>query len=277
MTKRFGPGQEDNALVEVQVLRALHGTKVAPALRAVRAHPHGCDLELARVTGLPWPPRPAAKLVVALAEALAALHSTPAPTAVARRSRRRPARTAQGITREAAWRLDDFARAPGIDESHRLAARSWRAAILRGLLPVAREAERELSCAPRGLCHGDLKPANLVVCGARVVLLDFELAQLADPAWDLAVAAVGLSMTAAHEDLLLRAYEPARGWRGPFASRYSAYRLAELVYWPVLSVTEGARLRALGRRPPGPTRRLHLERARTALSLLVGEDLAPLW
>ena len=97
-----------------------------------------------------------------------------------------------------------------------------------GLIPALREARARWSrlC----LIHGDLKHDNVLVCGAgasrRVVLVDWEMARLGDPAWDLAALAARLPMAAPTEGpwtedagagvaLLLGAYAAASGLPAP--------------------------------------------------------------
>jgi aminoglycoside phosphotransferase (APT) family kinase protein len=65
---------------------------------------------------------------------------------------------------------------------------------------------REARSRWRRMClvHGDLKHDNVLVCGAGaarpVVVVDWEMARIGDPAWDLAALAVRLPMAASSDD-----------------------------------------------------------------------------
>lgn len=105
-----------------------------------------------------------------------------------------------------------------------------RAANAPWLVPHARGLEE--SDAPRVLCHGDIKASNLRVVRGRVVFIDFEAVRIADPAWELANAAIGLTLSPRDEDTLVLTY-CERAKRDPVATfiRFHAWRLVGLVYF----------------------------------------------
>lgn len=71
--------------------------------------------------------------------------------------------------------------------------------------------------APRRPCHNDLVPANVIVDGPNLVLIDWEYAAPNDPLWDLAYLAVEAPLDAAAEQRLSAAYgvDPAGARRLP--------------------------------------------------------------
>ncbi len=141
-----------------------------------------------------------------------------------------------------------------------------RAANAPWLLPHVRGLEQGEE-APRVLCHGDIKASNLRVVRGRVVFIDFEAARLADPAWELANAAIGLMLSPREEDELVTTY-CLHARRDPVTTfiRFHAWRLIGLVYFAD-EVPQRARLgQSMRARVPVLRRR-----ARTVRQLLRSE------
>jgi len=66
----------------------------------------------------------------------------------------------------------------------------------------------EIAAAPIGAVpsHGDAVPENLLDTGARVYLIDWEYAGMADPAWDLAILSLEAGFDAGEQARLLAAH-----------------------------------------------------------------------
>jgi thiamine kinase-like enzyme len=68
--------------------------------------------------------------------------------------------------------------------------------------------EKGLNAAPVSprLCHNDLRAANILQTGDRLYLIDWELAGMGDPFFDLADFAINQALSESDERLLLEAY-----------------------------------------------------------------------
>lgn len=121
-------------------------------------------------------------------------------------------------------------------------ARLFAARTVRRLRSCVRSAQRHLDRrwwgldeAGRALCHGDLRPSNLLFDGGEARLLDFEHAGLADPMADLSRFVTFAGLSPPQELCLLDAYCEATG--AAELERYFAYRPIT----PVFSALAGAR------------------------------------
>lgn len=198
---------------ELEVLRRRVGPKVMRVERSAR----GLALELEHVGTGRWPRRTeSAALVESLGRGLKKLH------------------TLKGVA------------APELPPSPSAHARPVNARVAQLLAAQ----ERALEPGPTVLCHGDLKPSNVRVTGARAHLIDFERALYAERAWELACAADRLNLRAA---LLPALWKSAGLKRGDEVARAGLYRLA----WTHLVATRPA----LG----GPTSRRLKAEARARL------------
>lgn len=227
-SKTFPPDRAEDARREAAVLRALEGRRVAPSLRAVRPRPGGgAALALDRLQGGPWPSDASATLAAALGALLGRLHRAALPP---------------GVTLE---------RLPALPSGH-VPQGGPQAAALRGLRRFLVAQERGLPPARPVLCHGDLKPENLLVRGRALALVDFERACLADPAWELACAMDRLELDAPARAALLGAWAGAAR-DGSLAVRVQLYRLAWRAALPrAVAALEGE----TGRRPSATAQRL---------------------
>ncbi|MBL8955917.1 MAG: (d)CMP kinase [Myxococcaceae bacterium] len=121
-------------------------------------------------------------------------------------------------------------------------ARLIGARTRRGLAAALRDGHRHvesrwwgLDGVRRTLCHGDLRPANLLFFRGEARLIDFEHAGLADPMADLSRFAVFSGLSSSQELCLLDAYAEAMGVVE--LERYFAYRPLT----PVFAAVAGAR------------------------------------
>lgn len=140
---------------------------------------------------------------------------------------------------------------------------AWLAALgdggadpeVRAALPRLREeveAAARLPGAPRGLCHGDLFPDNVLWLGDRIgYLLDWEMACTEAFAWDLAVAVDAWCWTGAGHDraravALLEGYRSRRKLEPETVAALHPYARLQAARWAL------GRLRAFpGGRPAG--------------------------
>jgi aminoglycoside phosphotransferase (APT) family kinase protein len=252
VSKHFPAARARDAHVESAVLRALHGTGLAPRLLAHDVEADGAvTLTLSRLPGRPFPRRATPALAAALGDALARLHA---------RARAVPRRTTVDVLAgDAARHLRDALRHGGLggatatDALPRESARgdsSRSTDAVRALADLL--AAQSAGAAPLALCHADLKPEHLRVGRDAVALLDFERACLADPAWELACAMDRLALDAPARHALLAAYA-ARRFDPRLAVRVLAFRLAWL---PLLPRAVAALEQETGRRPGRTARRL---------------------
>lgn len=72
----------------------------------------------------------------------------------------------------------------------------WIAFLAPATAPVVARARSALARppapAPDACCHGDWVPSHLLADGARTAVIDLDLAQMADPAWEIAMALAAL-------------------------------------------------------------------------------------
>ena len=203
--KQFDAGESELFDAEVAVARAAARAGVGPRVLAATAS----RLTTARV-GRPFAKNP--ETLRALAQTLARFHRLPVPPAIERAQYR--------------WLPASI-----VEYAKATRARSPRATPL---LAHARGLEPLVEGAPLALCHGDVKVSNLRVWRGEVTLVDFEAARVADPAWDLANAALGLTLTAPEEDLLVATWADASGEsRVSALCRFHAWRLVGLVFHPL--------------------------------------------
>ncbi|ADZ69671.1 choline/ethanolamine kinase family protein [Polymorphum gilvum] len=71
--------------------------------------------------------------------------------------------------------------------------------------------------------HGDLVAGNVLVAAGRIVLIDWEYSAMADPAWDLAYAALECGLDGGAERAMLATYAAAAGWV-PAADRLAGFK-----------------------------------------------------
>ncbi len=260
---------EDTALgrTEAAALSALAGTGRAPRLLRVDSDRDGSTLLLSKVEGAPLTTvNP--DVLRALAQSLAAVHSV-STTGLESTVQRVPC-SAVLLGKRLGRLLSELQEHRVFD---RRALSAWAAALARSVMPHLRGLEPVFNQARPALCHGDLKPDNVLVHRGQVVLVDFEQARLADPACDLARAAVVLGLSGDEEDTLLHAWATPGDDAAPLAIRFHGYRLLALAWFPLARALAEHR----GERRPdsalSATLDLSLERAQTALSLLHGRPV----
>jgi len=106
----------------------------------------------------------------------------------------------------------------------------WMQGLEAGADPLRVQAERRLGALEalprpaRVLCHSDLHPANLVVTGRGLVLLDWEYAHVSEALWDLAGWACNNDLEPTVRAILLASY------LGRPASGAEAQRLEDLAW-----------------------------------------------
>lgn len=214
--KTFPAGREADCALEASVLRALAGLELAPPLRRGDA----LALDLQRIDGSAWPARPGVALAFTLGQQLGRLHRV-------RRVKAPPL--------------------PGPPSAH-------VARVAPGpLVKFLRAQERSLRPVAPVLCHGDLKPENLVVARGGVWLIDLERAVLSDPAWELACAMDRLALDAPCRQALLEGWTSTFGADEQVAQRTQLFRVAWRV---VLPHAVAALERETGRRPSARARAL---------------------
>lgn len=142
------------------------------------------------------------------------------------------------------------------------------------------QATHPLHPRPFSLLHGDLHRKNFIVDGyGQMWTIDWELAMVGDPLYDLATHLHLMRYPARQQAIVMKLWRDAVEQARPGASagmaddldRYLAYKQVQSVYTDILR--EGRKLKA--EKSPNPLRllrtgaRIHdaLERARTALSL----------
>jgi aminoglycoside phosphotransferase (APT) family kinase protein len=114
--------------------------------------------------------------------------------------------------------------------------------------------------APAVVCHGDLHPMNLLFDGDRVVaVLDWELARLADPAFDVARTSMLLRLSPAAVPHVPRAIAKrmARRLSKAFVENYRQHRGVDetsLQWHEALHCLRTATIATLGAQPSAPPR-----------------------
>jgi len=130
-------------------------------------------------------------------------------------------------------------------------------ALLNG---VAWLANHKPNFAPPVVCHGDLHPLNLLFEGDRVVaVLDWELARLADPAFDVARTSMLLRLSPAKVPHVPRiaARRMSRRLSKAFVENYRLHRGVDegsLQWHEALHCLRTATIATLGAQPSAPTR-----------------------
>jgi aminoglycoside phosphotransferase (APT) family kinase protein len=119
-------------------------------------------------------------------------------------------------------------------------AQGYLASLPEDVRPLAEGGVRALGHALRDagpatpvLAHVDFQAANVIATAGGPVVLDWEYARAAEPAWDLAVFAAVASLGTAAVDRLGAAYEAAGGRvdRARLPLLMDAYGLIELLWW----------------------------------------------
>ncbi|MGD9644591.1 MAG: phosphotransferase [Pirellulales bacterium] len=77
---------------------------------------------------------------------------------------------------------------------------------IEAILDDAGELERSLSACKPALCHNDLLPANLIDDGTKTWIVDWELAGVGHPMFDLGGLSSNAGLDSAAEEVLLSAY-----------------------------------------------------------------------
>jgi len=280
VVKRFHAAERELALTEAAVQQAAAAVGAAPRLLALQTDDAGRTSLTSERVSRPWPARARTQDVQALALTLARLHGATVPRSVRADRGRRVPRSLVVYCQAAAAHLKVVGDSPVLEPGERALIRSWRGALQRGLLPHARDLERCFGRARLALCHGDLKRSNLRRSDDAVLLIDFEAARLADPAWDLADACLTLGLTAELEDALLDCYREATAAKGSLLVRWAGYRLAGLVFFPVetllrIETALVGRHAFQGHSAIETAQRL-ADRGAAALSLLVGQRVSSL-
>lgn len=182
---------------------------VLSSLRPVRVG----DLELTyrEVVGVHWPRRASAALAYRLGQQLGRLHGVKAPRVVPP--------------------------LPGTPSEH-----LRRVVKHRELVGLLRGEETHLAAVSPVLCHGDLKPENVIVHAGEVALIDFENAVVADPAWELACAMDRLFLDERSRHALLAGWVSQRGSNDvQLAQRVQLFRIAWRVIGPIAHAAQRAR------------------------------------
>lgn len=155
----------------------------------------------------------------------------------------------------------------------------WANALERRVVPWARGLERSTRPGALVLCHGDVKPSNLRLLNGAVRFIDFEAARIAEPAWELANAALTLRLNAREEDRLLETATAPAG-RAAMAARFHAWRLLSQLYFPLDLLGRHQHARRTGVAVRGRSAfedfTLHATRARELLTALGPERFEPL-
>ena len=120
------------------------------------------------------------------------------------------------------------------------------------LAPLVEEEISRMLAARLTLVHGDYSPKNMFVYPDRVLLLDFEVAHLGDPAFDAAFCLTHLVLHAAHVPALAESYLGlARTFWETYAGALAAVRTAQAgsphgpAAWDLAGLERGT-LRELG-------------------------------
>jgi aminoglycoside phosphotransferase (APT) family kinase protein len=184
------------------------------------------------------------RLPAQLAETMSALHALPTEAIAERLA-------------AAGWpasRLDSLAVLAEIETQ---AASLHTPALMAG---AAWLANHRPNFAPAVVCHGDLHPLNLLFEGERVVaVLDWELARLADPAFDVARTLMLLRMSPAPTPHVPRAVVKRVSKRlgKSFVEEYRTHRgvdEASLQWHEALHCLRTATIATLGAQPSAPPR-----------------------
>lgn len=277
IVKHYLKAERTSALVERALLEAAFRAGIGP--RLLRVDDEGCTLTLRKV-GHPFPRHPAEEHLVALAKCLARLHRISAPAALRSRVDRILPDTLERYIAVTQALFHRLAQSVVLLPEQRVVFRAWLRAYHRALTPHLRGLSRHFRDAPKVVCHGDIKASNLRLCSSGVRLIDFEAARVADAAWELANTALAFQLTAFEEDTLLEAYLRETVSQLSFVERFFAWRMAGLVFHPLLTLDR------LVRRTPGRERfrgrtavqalPLQLDRLHRLLEVVVGAPLPSL-
>lgn len=95
------------------------------------------------------------------------------------------------------------------------------------------ENEQWKGYVPRALCQGDLREFNMVLHRGEVRLLDWERCGIDDPAYDVGWFLALANLSQASEQAFRDAYGPGLAGDVTFWRRVNAFRVADVLTWPI--------------------------------------------